>query len=888
MNLDKLQQSVRAIVANLDELEFVYQLLRVYDLPKASITRLKNGHYNKSKNTGEILWRKKLCFKHEPEADLHHCIDELKSDEAVTQHKPRFIIVTDFETLLALDTKTDDTIDTPIKNLADHFDFFLPWAGMEKSKIQSESLADIRAAEKMGRLYEMILADNDVKTDEDRHALNIFLSRLLFCFFAEDTDIFESDQFTNAIASHTAEDGSDLQGYLQKLFDVLATEDNQRRSFPAFLREFPYVNGGLFCEQYPVPVFNRKSRQIIIECGSLNWKKINPDIFGSMMQAVVHTGKRASLGMHYTSVANIMKVIEPLFLNELKEELDAAGTSKKKLDALLKRLYNVRIFDPACGSGNFLIIAYKELCRLEIEIFRRLGKSGKSVQMDLFRSNLQLTQFYGIELDDFAHETAMLSLWLAEHQMNLEFKSVFGATRPTLPLQEGGNIVCGNATRLDWDAVCPVDGEVIVLGNPPYLGARKQNRMQKADMATVFENVSNYKNLDYISCWFFLGTRYIKNNNAKLAFVTTNSVTQGEQVSLLWPLLFSQGVDIFFAHRAFKWTNSAKGSAGVMCVVIGLSSSGVREKYIHDDGKSIRVSEISPYLTDGEFQYVIKRNTPLSSVPRMRFGNMPNEGGNLILSLDEREKLESENPGSARFIRKFVGSREFIHGIERYCLWIEDADLNHANQLESIADRINRSEQHRLNSKDLGTQKLAQRPHQFRDTHSSKKSTIVVPSVSSERRVYIPIGFVDSNTIVSNLAFAVYDPPTYIFAFLSSAIHMVWVRAHAGRLKTDYRYSLSICYNTFPFPSIGYNQKSKLESCVLDVLDQREAYPERTLADLYDPDKMPDSLRDAHHQMDLAVERCYRKKPFSSDEERLEYLFKLYETMIKEEKTAGA
>ena len=353
MHLEKLEQSVRKIVAELDESEFIYQLLRAYDQPKASITRLKSGQYNQSKNEGEVLWKKKLCFRNETEGDLHGCIDRLKSDEAVIRQNPRFIVVTDFETLLALDTKTDDTIDTPIKSLADHFDFFLPWAGMEKSQIQSESLADIKAAEQMGLLYEMILADNDVKTDEDRHALNIFLSRLLFCFFAEDTEIFESDQFTNAIASKTVDDGGDLQGFLQKLFDVLATED--RKSFPKFLKDFPYVNGGLFCKQYPVPVFNRKSRKIIIECGSLNWKAINPDIFGSMIQAVVHSEERGQMGMHYTSVVNIMKVIEPLFLNELKEELEKAGTNKKKLNTLLDRLYSLRIFDPACGSGNFLI-----------------------------------------------------------------------------------------------------------------------------------------------------------------------------------------------------------------------------------------------------------------------------------------------------------------------------------------------------------------------------------------------------------------------------------------------------------------------------------------------------------------------------------------------------
>ncbi len=886
MNLEKLEEAVRAIVAEIDQSEFVYQLLRAYDQPKASITRLKNGQYNQSKNDGEVLWKKKLCFRQEPDGDLHGCIDRLKSDKNVTKHAPRFIIVTDFETLLALDTKTDDTLHSPIKDLADHFDFFLPWAGMEKSQIQSESLADIKAAEKMGRLYEMILADNDVKTDEDRHALNIFLSRLLFCFFAEDTEIFASDQFTKGIDSHTAEDGSDLQGYLQKLFAVLATED--RKAFPEFLRKFPYVNGGLFCDDYPVPVFNRKSRKIIIECGTLNWKAINPDIFGSMIQAVVHSEERGRMGMHYTSVVNIMKVIEPLFLNELKEQLDAAGNSKKKLDALLNRLYNLRIFDPACGSGNFLIIAYKELCRLEIEIFNRLGQSETGVQMDLFRSNIQLTQFYGIELDDFAHETAKLSLWLAEHQMNLEFKSVFGATRPTLPLQEGGNIVCGNATREDWEEVCPKEksDEIYILGNPPYLGARNQGSAQKDDVKKVLGNVSGYNNLDYIACWFHRAADLIRNGHSEgAAFVSTNSLCQGNQVALLWPHILD-GLEISFAHRSFPWTNNARGNAGVTCVIVGLRNANSNRDALlwSSNGIVTSVANINPYLVAAKNVFVSSRRNLLTSVPPVAFGSMANDGGYLVLSASEKAELLERHPKSKNVIRRFVGSREFINGIERYCLWIDEDQLELASQIDTVADRIREVKRHRESSTRSATNALASVPYRFAEVRHKDGTSLVIPKVSSKRRKYIPIGFLNEQTIISDLAFAVYSCEAYMFSLLSSRMHTIWVFAVGGRLKTDPRYSSSLCYNTFPFPHTSKSQKAELDEHVFTVLDAREEFPERTLADLYDPDKMPDSLREAHHQMDLAVERCYRKKPFSSDEERLEYLFKLYETMIEEEK----
>ena len=883
MNIDALEQTLQTLVAKPDPEAFLYDLLLAYDLPKASITRLQKGDYNlEKKRSNVVLWKQKLYYRYERHLDLHALIDAVKQDATIARHSPRFLILTDLQHLVAVDTKTQDTLDIALADLPKYFDFFLPWAGMEKQQFQSENPADVKAAERMGRLYDLIQQDNRAF---ERHALNIFLSRLLFCFFAEDTGIFGDNQFTNAVGSHTAEDGSDLAGYLQKLFRVLALRE--RGDFPAFLQAFPYVNGGLFAEDFPVPQFSVKSRKLILECGALNWKAINPDIFGSMIQAVVHDEQRSHMGMHYTSVVNIMKVMEPLFLNELQEELEKAAGNEGKLVKLLDRLYHLRIFDPACGSGNFLIIAYKELCRLEIAIFRELQTL--NAKWKTAQSGIRLTQFYGIELDDFAHETAKLSLWLAEHQMNMAFREVFGDAKPTLPLQSGGNIVCGNATRLDWATVCPKDPahETYILGNPPYVGSTMQSESQKQDMAAVFQGIKNYKNLDYIACWFFLVARFISDSNIKMAFVSTNSISQGEQVALLWEHIFDLNIEIFFAHQSFRWINNAKGNAGVTCVIIGLRKISTKPKILYQDNVSSNVPNISPYLINGKNHFVLKRSNTLSNISKIDYGNKAVDGGFLILSTNDKNKLLSNHPESEEMIRPFIGSNEYIKGIERYCLWIPDSRLSIAESIPSIHKRIEGVRAMRLASRDDGANKMANSSHQFREMKTANKNLIIIPSVSSEYRDYIPIGFLSHDFIISNLAFAVYDPPTWIFAVISSRMHMTWVRAVAGRLETRIRYSSSLCYNTFPFPDISAKQKEKLEEHVFAVLDEREKHPEKTMAQLYDPDKMPAGLRQAHHDMDIAIEQCYRAKPFSSDEERLEYLFTLYEAMIAKEKARG-
>ncbi|MCF6357391.1 MAG: N-6 DNA methylase, partial [Draconibacterium sp.] len=532
MNIAQIEINLQKLIATFNKQHFIYELLLAYGLPKASITRLKKGNLNLSKVEGEISWKKKLFFREEYNKDLHLTISEITKE---LKRNERFVIVTDYKTLLAIDTKTDDKLDCALNDLPKHYDFFLTWAGMEKAQHANENPADVKAAEKMAKLFDEIKKNNADDSPEFIHGLNVFLSRLLFCFFAEDTHIFENNQFTNAIDSHTQPDGSDLNTFLDTVFKVLNTPENKRQGLPQFLSDFPYVNGGLFEKEYKTPKFSRSSRSAILNSGDQDWSAINPDIFGSMFQAVIGADQRGSLGQHYTSVPNIMKVIEPLFLNELYEEFDAStssalndNTKRKKLNALLARIHNLKIFDPACGSGNFLIIAYKELRILEMKIFKAGGL--------MALSGIQLSQFYGMEIDDFAGEIAKLALWLAEHQMNVEFFKEFGRTNPTLPLKEAGKIVQGNACRLSWEEVCPnTNGsEIYILGNPPYLGARNQSKKQKEDIKIVFGNVKGINSIDYISCWFFKGAEFNDNYKSECAFVSTNSICQGEQVSHLW------------------------------------------------------------------------------------------------------------------------------------------------------------------------------------------------------------------------------------------------------------------------------------------------------------------------------------------------------------------
>jgi hypothetical protein len=890
MQLAEIQHNVQKLISDFSKEEFIFDLLKAYGISKTSVTRLKKGDYNLSKIDGEILYKKKVFFKIETTEKLLSSIDTISKEERILKHKPRFAILTDNKQIVAKDLKLGKNLDIELKELPNYFDFFLPLAGSEIYNASNDNEADRNASYKMASLYDLLIEENSniYNSTEEVHNLNVFLSRLLFCFFAEDTEIFEQGSiFTNTLVQYTDESGTDTHLFLDILFERL--NDKNAKKYPDYLAKFEYVNGGLFNQKINSPKFTKKARKILIELGSLQWKEINPDIFGSMIQAVVIPDYRSNLGMHYTSVKNIKKLIKPLFLDELYEVFEKA-TTVKQLKQLIFRISKIKFFDPACGSGNFLIITYKEIRLLEIKILQKITdleiQKNFKTQQKFKWTEIKLSQFYGIEIDDFAHEMAILSLWLAEHQINQIFENSLtdGKSKPILPLKEAGQIIQGNATRVDWRKVCPItkNDEVYIIGNPPYLGAREQNREQKFDIKLVYSKYSKSSKIDYIFPWFLKGSEYIDNKkSAKFAFVSTNSICQGEQVALLWPHIFNKNQEINFAYQSFKWNNNAKSNAGVTVIILGLRNNSNSPKFLLNGSFKKEVKNISPYLIEGGDNFVTKRNKPLSILPKMEYGNMAIDGGNLILSKDDKDKLISEYSQSETLIKRVIGAQEFLTGKERYCLWIPDSSLELANSIPIIVKRVELTREFRLSSSDKGTHKIADRPHQFREMKESEVA-LIIPTVTSERRVYLPVDFlnIEKNIIAPNQV--IYNAEPWLLAVVTSRVHMVWVRAVGGKLKTDYRYSAQLCYNTFPFPEINNKQKESLKSYVFDILDERAKH-DKTMAWLYNPDTMPKGLLQAHQELDTAIEQCYRLQPFKSDTERLEYLFKLYEEMVKKD-----
>ena len=884
-----------------------YQLLYAFGKSEKDILRYREGK-GVLKTFDGLLIKGLFCYRGTTATRLTAELERLKRDVQVLKAAPKIVAVSDGKTLLAYDLREKDTYENTLERVYCDFAFFYPLMDVERVHYVEESPADVKAAEKLAKLHDELRAYNEFRSDSDLHDLNIFITRLLFCFFAEDTGIFEGNLFTDSIQRFTKPDGSDLSQYLDESFNVMDLS-LRPMTIPSIVKQFPYVNGGLFSRRIQIPRMGRKARQIIIECGELDWKDINPDIFGSMIQAVVNPEERANQGMHYTSVPNIMKVINPLFMDELRKsynELNELYESKKQLrdigalttkqfyeeckqikkrgDALLKRMSRMKFFDPACGSGNFLIITYKCLRFLEMDILslqRKCTPEGEILFVD--NSVISLNQFYGIELLDFPHEVAMLSLWLAEHQMNVKFKENFRASIHALPLKNITQIVCGNACRIDWNTVCPhtPDEEVFVFGNPPYLGFRMQDESQKEDMDYTFSrSFSSYRKLDYISQWFYKGSKFIFGTQSKCAFVSTNSISQGEHISLLWTNIL-KAVEINFAYTSFKWTNNAKHNAAVICVIIGLANKNNAPKYLYTDGEMLVTDNISPSLSNKKTLIVDKCNYSLSGFPDIRLGNMPNDNTLLRLTAYEKEEILTHYPHAKKIIKRFVGSVELINAIDRYCLWISDEEKGLANSIPPIRKRIEAVYNYRINADDPNLNKQAEKPHQFREYVPSSENTLVIPIVSSAARKYIPMGYVDSNCVVPNSAFMINNASTILFGLLTSQLHMIWVLQTAGRLKNDFRYSTKLCYNTFPFPKISNEKKEEIKQAAEEVLVTREFYPDKTLADLYDPDKMPQDLREAHARLDDIVESCYPGYPFANDEARLECLFKLYEKMTK-------
>lgn len=884
MNTKEIEHNLQTIINNFSKEEFIYDFLIAYGISKTSITRLKKGDFNLSKNENEIFYKKKIFFKVEDADKLLSTVDGLAKEESILKHKPRFVIATDYKHLVAKDLKLGRNLDIEIEELPKYFDFFLPLAGSEVYKASNDNEADRNAAYKMAMLYDLLREENPniYNSKEHIHHLNIFLSRLLFCYFAEDTEIFEEDSiFTNTLVQHTNKNGSDTHEFLSRLFERLNTL--KKDGFPAYLAEFPYVNGDLFKDPINIPVFSAKARKVLIELGELNWKDINPDIFGSMIQAVVLDEYRSDLGMHYTSVPNIFKLIKPLFLDELYEEFEKAQDSAKQLQELIIRISKIKFFDPACGSGNFLIITYKEIRLLEIKILQRIIELEQSHL--LIDSVISLDQFYGIEIDDFAHEVAILSLWLAEHQMNQYFEEQLdGYTdhKSIIPLKKSGTIIQGNATRKNWKEVCPIgkDDEIYIIGNPPYYGSRKQKQEQKDDLKFVFQN--DYKSLDYISAWFYKGAEYILGFNAKCAFVSTNSICQGLLVPITWNRILNEKIEIDFAYQSFKWKNNAKGNAGVTVIIVGLRNISSKVKYLFRDKFQKEVKNINPYLEDSSNLIIEKSEKPISNFPEMNFGNMPAEGGKLIFTNEEKLNLIKKEPKSEIWFKELISSKEYINGITRWCLWLVDITSDQLDQMPEIKRIIEEIKIIRLNS---SRPQLADIPHLFAQiTQPENSDCIIVPRITSENRSYLPIGIIDSNkSIVTDSLYTVSTNEAYLFGVLSSRMHTIWMKATGGKMKTDYRYAKKLCYNTFPFPEINIKQKENLNLYVFAILDERAKHPSKTLKQLYHPNTMPKGLKQAHQDLDEAIEQCYRLQPFKNDAERLEYLFKLYEEMIKKD-----
>lgn len=910
IDLKEIPEKLNILVENMESNEFIYSLLDIYGISKASVTKLKNGAYNVAKNGIDVDFKRKVYFR--PVQLGVDLIVELGDIVNSIHNKERFVIVTDYTTLVAKDMNTKETIEISISDLPKHYRFFAPWAGIEKTETHIDNPADVKASYKMASLYTEIKKDNLIANEEETHAMNVFLSRILFCFFAEDTGIFEPGQFSDLIEKYSKKDGSDLDLLLINLFIVLDTPESDRIDVPIYLKDFPYVNGGLFRLKTEVPVFSAKSRKELIEAANRDWEHINPDIFGSMFQGVVSEEQRSNLGQHYTSVSNIMKVINPLFMDNLNEEFNLLNEQlvnlekeieekkevgiydlvkqnnkivsiKKEMLKLRTRISKIKIFDPACGSGNFLITAYKELCKLEIKIIKATDSFAYS--------EIRLDNFYGIEIDDFAAEIATLSLWLAQHQMNLMFFDEFNQMNPTLPLSEAGKIIKGNACRLEWEEVCPYKegDEIYICGNPPFGGQGHIIDVQKKDKEIVFGKTTNLGYIDYVACWFVKVSSYINlYPEVTSAFVATNSICQGIQVPLIWPNIFKKEIQINFAYKSFLWRNNSQLQAGVTVVIIGLSKKNNFKKIIYTSLEKNSVNHINGYLLESSDVTVTKRSKPFNSnIPQMTKGSQPTDGGFLILSVDEKEELCFKYPESKYLLKKYIGSNELINDIERWCLWIEDKDIDIAKNISLILNRLLQVKSFRLNSKKKATNRQATIPYKFTEIRYKNMPSIVVPSVSSEKRNYIPIGLVDNNSIITASAFAISndnkDNLYYIFSLIISRMHMVWVRNFAGRLKSDYRYSCTMCYNTFPFPDVSSNQKKQLILNTQAILDIREYYFDKTLAWLYNPDTMPDDLKKAHEENDKYVESLYKTSGFKNDNERLGFLLKEYEKLVKKE-----
>ena len=910
MNAIEIDQAVSELFQQpFDAAQFPFQFLAAFDRNETTLKRLRTGNTNRSDVADGVLQRNHIHIAPAHKGEVDAIAAELRDSPRTASEKARYILATDGAMLHAEDLTSGDVLSCEWADFPNRFGFFLPLAGITTVQAVKENAFDIKATGRLNRLYVELLKDEqNADWRERRSDMNHFMARLIFCFFAEDTDIFHpSYKFTETVQKMSAPDSSNTHEVIETLFRAMntPTRDGGRHrreaGTPGWADPFPYVNGQLFSGDTAVPRFSKMARSYLLSIGSLNWREINPDIFGSMIQAVADDEERGSLGMHYTSVPNILKVLNPLFLDDLRAKLDEAGENARKLLNLRSRMARIRVFDPACGSGNFLVIAYKEMRKIEAEINAKRGESER-------KTDIPLTNFRGIELRDFPAEVARLALIIAEYQCDVVYRGQQEALAEFLPLDSENWITCGNALRLDWLSICPptgtgvklhgddlfetpldqaridfenAGGETYVCGNPPYVGDKFQSDEQKNDLRQL-ENGKTVKAIDYIAGWFWKASAFIKFGGS-FAFVSTNSVCQGVQVPLVWPPIFREGQSISFCHKDFYWSNNASKNANVICVIVGVSAAPQTVRYIYDGETRKAAACINAYLVDGPNIIVEKASLPINGLPQMFAGNIPRDRGNFMMDRAELTKLRVQYPNSEKFFRRIMGSSEFINSIERYCLWVEDSDAPVAMEIPPIANRVSNVRTYREGGSERG--KLGvETPYKFERTITGNRSQIIVPRVSSENREYFPVGLQESDIIVSDAAQAIYDSPLYVLALICSKMHNCWIGLTAGRMKSDYRYSSGVCYNTFPVPILTEQNYADLDRSAKDILLARESYYPATIAEMYGPTAMDAEfprVRAAHEANDEVLERIYIGRLFKNDTERLEHLFARYSEMTQ-------
>lgn len=865
---------------------FLTDFFNVYGINRKKVATFEHRVKKLDEKDGyiDLLWKGNILIEMKSRGkNLDKAYQQARDYlHGLKQHElPKYILISDFDVFRLYDIEEDTLIEFKLNdfvNNVQHFGFII---GYQKKVYKDQDPANIKAAELMGKLHDRLK-----EIGYTGHSLEVYLVRLLFCLFAEDTTIFNKQQFQDYIDLRSNEDGSDLAPKLQELFQVLNTANDKRfKNLDEQLNEFPYVNGKLFEEILPTASFDTKMRQALLDCCYIDWSKISPAIFGSMFQSVMNPKERRNLGAHYTSETNILKLIKPLFLDELWREFETVKTNKNKLSEFHKKISELKFLDPACGCGNFLVITYRELRLLEIEILRATYKSGQGV-LDIREIIwLDVDMMSGIEYEEFPARIAEVAMWLIDHQMNMLISNEFGQYFARLPLKKSAKIIHGDALEVDWNEVISKDKLSFIIGNPPFIGSKIMSQTQRNQIVKEFDNINGCGVLDYVSGWYIKSAKYIQNTKIKVAFVSTNSIVQGEQTSILWgQMLNKYNIKIHFAHRTFKWSNEAKGNAGVYCVIVGFGNFETANKFIYEyedikgEAHEIKVKNINPYLVDAENVFITKRKIPVCSVPKMYKGSQPTDGGNFLFTEEEKNDFLSIEPKASKYIKQLISAHEFINGEKRYCLWLVDAEPSELKQMPHLLKRIEGVKQMRLKSSKQATIKWAEQPTLFTENRQPKSNYILIPSHSSESRKYIPMDFMTKDEILNNSCLSVPDATLYHFGVLTSLIHLTWIKTTCGRLESRYRYSNDIVYNNYPWPENPTDKQIKIiEEKAQKVLDVRAQFPKSSLSDLYSPLTMPTALIKAHNELDKAVDSSYSKQNFTSEAKRMEFLFELYE-----------